>query len=166
MMTETIQVQMHPRGSVRVIALDAPIWAAPAFGVEVTVGEFVSEASAAPRHHDYASSPETASPHFVHVMPLPTTPAAEFDLALVVSNGTTAFEVENLIRAESGYMLERLELFDEFRGAGIPEGSRSLAWRLTFRHPERTLRDKEIDGRRSQLLKALQRDLNVVPRTA
>lgn len=166
MMTESIQVQLHPCGTVRVLALDAPIWAAPAFGVEVMLGEFASEPSAAPQHHDYASSPETASPHFVHVMPLPATPAAEFDLALIVPNATTALEVENLIRAESGYMLERLELFDEFRGAGIPEGSRSLAWRLTFRHPERTLRDKEIDGRRSQLLKALQKELNVVARTA
>jgi phenylalanyl-tRNA synthetase beta chain len=63
-------------------------------------------------------------------------------------------------------MLESLIVFDEFRGPGIPEGTRSLAWRLTFRHPERTLRDKEIDGRRSQLLKELQKELNVVPRTA
>ena len=46
-------------------------------------------------------------------------------------------------------------------------GARTLAaWRLTFRHPERTLRDKEIDGRRSQLLKALEKELGVVPRTA
>ena len=70
------------------------------------------------------------------------------------------------MRAISGDMLESLVLFDEFRGAGIPQGTRSLAWRLTFRHPERTLRDKEIDGRRSQLLKALEKDLGVVPRTA
>ena len=98
--------------------------------------------------------------------PLPTTPAAEFDLALIVPDAVPAAEVEVVIRRASGEMLERLELFDEFRGAGIPEGTRSLAWRLTFRHPERTLRDKEIDGRRSQLLKTLEKELGVVARTA
>ena len=66
----------------------------------------------------------------------------------------------------AGAMLEQIALFDEFRGSGVPAGTRSLAWRLTFRHPERTLRDKEIDGRRSQLLKTLESELGVVPRTA
>ena len=57
-------------------------------------------------------------------------------------------------------------LFDEFRGAGIPAGTRSLAYRLTFRHSERTLKDKEIEGRRAQLLKTLESQLGVRPRTA
>ena len=163
---ETFSIRVEQLGVVRVVSLDAPVWASPAFGIEIRLGHFSSDAEAAPGKHDYANAAESARPHFVHVSPLPTTPAAEFDLALIVANETTAAEVESLIRAESGEMLEHLELFDEFRGAGIPEGARSLAWRLTFRHPERTLRDKEIDGRRSQLLKALQRELNVVPRTA
>ncbi len=64
----------------------------------------------------------------------------------------------------SGAQLESVMLFDEFRGAGVAEGVRSLAWRLTFRHPERTLRDKEIEGRRAQLLKALEERLGVRPR--
>jgi phenylalanyl-tRNA synthetase beta chain len=36
-------------------------------------------------------------------------------------------------------------LFDHYRGAGIAAGSRSLAWHLTFRAPDRTLREKDID---------------------
>ena len=66
---------------------------------------------------------------------------------------------------EHGETLERVSVFDEYRGEGVPAGSRSLAWRLTFRHPERTLRDKEIEGRRAQLLKALQQELGIVVRT-
>ena len=92
--------------------------------------------------------------------------AATFDLALLVPDALSAAEVERVLRASGGDMLESLALFDEFRGAGVPEGMRSLAWRLTFRHPERTLRDKEIDGRRSQLLKSLENQLGVKPRTA
>jgi phenylalanyl-tRNA synthetase beta chain len=163
---ETWSIGVEELGAVRMVALDAPVWASPAFGVEITLGFMRSVPAAAPGTHDYAGAPETVRPHFAHVEPLPATPAAEFDLALIVPNATTAADVENVIRAESGGLLERLALFDEFHGTGVPEGTRSLAWRLTFRHPERTLRDKEIDGRRSQLVKTLEKALGVVPRTA
>ena len=52
------------------------------------------------------------------------------------------------------------ELFDRYVGAGVEPGYRSLAWRLTFRHSERTLRDRELDARRSDILRALA-ELNV-----
>ena len=154
-------------GSVHAVALDAPVWASPAFGVEITLGLMPSEAVAAPGKHDYAPAAERATPPiFLRYAWLPTTPAAEFDLALIVPDDMPAQTVERVISRAAGELLERVELFDEFRGAGIPEGRRSLAWRLTFRHPERTLRDKEIDGRRSQLLKTLEKELGVVARTA
>jgi phenylalanyl-tRNA synthetase beta chain len=47
----------------------------------------------------------------------------------------------------------------------VGDGYRSIAWRLTFRHPERTLRDKEIEGRRARILRALNEELGVRPRT-
>jgi len=93
-------------------------------------------------------------------------PAAEFDLALVVPDAVPASKVEETIRAACGEMLEAATVFDEYRGDGVPAGTRSLAWRLTFRHPERTLRDKEIEGRRAQLLKALHKEIGVVARTS
>ncbi len=163
---ESFSIGVVHLGVVPVVGLDAPVWASPAFGVEIRLGMLSAAPEALPGKHDYRHAEGSEPSHFARVVPLPTTPAAEFDLALIVKNERTAAEVERFIRNESGELLERLELFDEFRGAGIPEGTRSLAWRLTFRHPERTLRDKEIDGRRSQLLKALEKDLGVVPRTA
>jgi phenylalanyl-tRNA synthetase beta chain len=63
-------------------------------------------------------------------------------------------------------LLERLVAFDLYEGAGVDAGHRSVAWRLTLRHPERTLRDKEIDGRRAKILSALTQELNVRQRTA
>jgi phenylalanyl-tRNA synthetase beta chain len=97
---------------------------------------------------------------------LSTTPAAEFDLALLVPDNTAAATVEAALRTAGGELLERVQLFDEFRGAGVPEGVRSLAWRLTWRHPERTLRDKEIEGRRSRLLEILDKELGIRPRAS
>ena len=153
-------------GAVRAVPLDAPVWAEAAFGVEITIGAMPATDDALPGAHAYLAGDADGVRTFVHYRALPTTPAAEFDLALLVPNDLPAAEVETVIRKASGELLERLALFDEFRGTGIPDGQRSLAWRLTFRHPERTLRDKEIDGRRSQLLKTLESELGVVPRTA
>jgi phenylalanyl-tRNA synthetase beta chain len=162
----SVRVLDEVLGTVRTVALDAPVWASPAFGVEITLGAMPADPVAAPGTHDYGAAIESEPAHFVRVSPLPTTPAAEFDLALIVPVDMPAEAVERVMTQAGGELLEHIELFDEFRGAGIPDGKRSLAWRLTFRHPERTLRDKEIDGRRSQLLKTLEKELGVVPRTA
>ena len=149
------------RGQVRPIPLDAPVWARPAFGFELVL----SRTSAAPEMERSMSAPSVAArtPRF---RALPTTPAAPQDLALLVPDGVSAHQVESVIRRAAGDVLESLELFDVFEGAGIEAGFRSLAWRLIFRHPERTLNSKEIDARRTRIVAALQKELNVRPRTA
>jgi phenylalanyl-tRNA synthetase beta chain len=153
-------------GGVRRLALDAPVWAATAFGVELELAEMPS-AEVAPRGQNaHGSAPGPAPRRWPRYVPVPNTPAAEFDLALLVPDGTTAAQVEASIRASAGDLLERLHLFDEYTGKGIPDGTRSLAWRLTFRHPERTLRDKEIEGRRSKILSVLDKELHVRQRTS
>jgi phenylalanyl-tRNA synthetase beta chain len=153
-------------GGVRHVPLDAPVWAAPALGVELLLAE-MPNAPVAPRgEHAHQAAPGRPPRHWPRYVPLPTTPAAEFDLALVVPEAVTAAQVEGSIRATAGELLERLHLFDEYTGKGIPEGTRSLAWRLTFRHPERTLRDKEIEGRRAKILSVLDKELHVRPRTS
>lgn len=155
-------------GRVARVPLDAPLWAAPAFGVELTIARVESAQVAPPGSHAPASSRQhlagSQAPSLRYV-PLPTTPASEVDLALLVPDDVPAGRVEEVIRSAAGELLERLVLFDEFTGTGVPNGRRSLAWRLTFRHPERTLRDKEVEGRRSQLLRALENELGVTQRT-
>lgn len=152
-------------GAVRIVALDAPVWAATAYGIELQLG-VVPSADVAPRGGNVHASGPVAAARAVtsKFRPLPSTPASEFDLALLVPNEVSAAQVEGVLRAGGGDMLEALALFDEFVGSGVPEGYRSVGWRLTFRHPSRTLRDKEIEGRRSQLLKTLANELGVRPR--
>ncbi len=163
-------------GRVIQVRLDAPVWASPAFGVELSLGVMPNAAVAPVGQHahgltarDGVAGPEGETPPTprgpVRFMPIPTLPAAEFDLALLVPESMRAGEVQDVLKSAGGELLERCVLFDEFRGAGVPEGMRSLAWRLTFRHPERTLRDKELEGRRAQLLKSLEGALGVRPRT-
>ncbi|MGH7688694.1 MAG: phenylalanine--tRNA ligase subunit beta, partial [Gemmatimonadaceae bacterium] len=159
-------VDAHDVGGVRHVPLDAPVWAAPAFGVEILLAEMSNAPVAAPGKNAYSGASAHAARHWPRYVPVPTTPAAEFDLALVVPAEVTAAQVERSIRATAGDLLERMRLFDEYVGQGIPAGTRSLAWRLTFRHPERTLRDKEIEGRRAKILSVLDQELHVRPRTS
>jgi phenylalanyl-tRNA synthetase beta chain len=163
-----VGVSPAPVGRVVELALDRPAWAAPAFGVELTLGVMPSgDVAAAGAHAHGAGASRPSSPFAgVRFTPLPSFPAASFDLALLLPLDMPASRVEAVLRDSAGDLLESLVLFDEFRGEGLPAGLRSVGWRLTFRHPERTLRDKEIDGRRSGLLKTLDRELGVRPRTS
>ncbi len=162
-----IEIAGERRGVVRRVALDAPVWASSAFGVEITLAVVSADQVAPPGETSYDAVPDQliARHHAVHFRPLPVTPAAEFDLALLVPIPLPSADVERVIRAAAGDLLESLALFDEYRGAPVPEGFRSVAWRLTFRHPERTLRDKEIAGRREKLLRTLEGELGVRQRT-
>lgn len=172
-------IEVEGRGTVGVVvrvALDKPVWASDAYGVELTLGVLSSADVAPPGTHASAldSAAEKAATQVtavaaspsVRYRPLPTTPAAVIDVALLVPDSRSAGDVEQALRKAGGELLEQVELFDEFRGAGVADGYRSLAWRLTFRHPERTLRDKEIDGRRARLLELLAADLGIRPRAS
>ena len=161
-----IQVNGEPRGEVRSVPLDAPVWAKPAYGVELVLGSMSNNDVAPPGEHAHGSSESPAAPRARPFRPLPSTPASEFDLALLLPPQVSAAEVETVIRAAAGELLERLLAFDQYEGGAIESGHRSVAWRLTLRHPERTLRDKEIEGRRAKILSALQQELNVRQRTS
>jgi len=154
-----------PRGEVRRVPLDAPVWASPAFGVELELQPMSNSDVAPPGEHAHGDTAKPAARIVAPYRPLPTTPASEFDLALLVPDGVRASEVERVIRDAAGDLLERLVAFDVYEGAGVEAGHRSIAWRLTLRHAERTLRDKEIDGRRARILSALQTELNVRQRS-
>jgi phenylalanyl-tRNA synthetase beta chain len=136
-------------GSVSRIALDAPAWAAPVFGIEIDLDSLPAGSHAPSRYR-----------------PIPVMPAIEVDLALLVPDSVTAAQVAEAIRGAAGELLESLDLFDEFRGPGVAEGTRSLAWRLTFRHAERTLRDREIQGRTAKILSTLEAALGIRQRTS
>jgi phenylalanyl-tRNA synthetase beta chain len=73
-------------------------------------------------------------------------PAAERDLAVVVSEDRPAGEVQATIRESGGALLRSTSLFDVYRGAPLGPGEKSLAFRLTFQAPDRTLAEAEVDA--------------------
>lgn len=66
-------------------------------------------------------------------------PAATQDVSLVVDADVPAAAVRDALRAGAGDLLESLRLVDDYRGSGVPEGSKSLTFALRFRAPDRTL---------------------------
>jgi len=78
----------------------------------------------------------------VRAVPVPRVPAVERDLAVVVPAARTAADVEAAIRARAGDLLRDVRLFDVYP---LPDGNRSLAYRLVLQAPDRTLTDPEID---------------------
>jgi phenylalanyl-tRNA synthetase beta chain len=79
---------------------------------------------------------------------VPTYPVATQDVALVVGADVPAAGVEAALRAGAGPLLESVRLFDVYAGPPVPEGSRSLAYGLRFRAPDRTLTSEEVTAAR------------------
>ena len=133
-------------GRAHALDADAPAWAGALFGFELRIET-------------------TAEPRPVY-RPLPTTPPIERDIALVLPGGMKAAQVETVLRAKCGPLLESLAVFDEYRGPGIPADARSVAWRCTFRDAARTLREAEVDKIVDSALESLEEELGVRRRTS
>jgi len=87
---------------------------------------------------------------------LPKFPAATRDLAVVVPKDTPHAEVARTIRAAAGGYLEDLALFDVYQGPPLDEGEKSLAYRLVFRAPDRTLKDAEVEAFMRAIVEAIE----------
>ena len=76
-------------------------------------------------------------------------PTALIDVALVVGDKVPAAEVESALVAGAGPLLESVRLFDVYTGSQLGEGRKSLAYKLTFRAPDRTLTVEEAVAARN-----------------
>ncbi len=130
-------------GRVRATAIDAPPWADPVFALELTLE--LGMATREPQRFEA----------------LPAFPAVERDLALLVPGGLHAEAVGLTIRAAAGPLLEDVWPFDVYRGEGVSGGRVSIAFRLRFRAPDRTLVDADVDSAIERVLKRLQEEHRV-----
>ena len=96
--------------------------------------------------------------------PVSKYPPSDVDLAFAVPDRVAAAQVERALRASAGSLLARIELFDVYRGPGVPEGSRSLAYRLRFQAPDRTLTDAEVAQARQRCIDETSRRTGAVLR--
>ena len=92
--------------------------------------------------------------------PLPKYPTVCRDLALICDEAVTVADVENVITASAGKLLRKIQLFDIYRGVGVPEGKKSMAFSLELRADDRTLTDSDSEGVVSKVLASLKDRLN------
>ena len=93
--------------------------------------------------------------------PLPKYPTVSRDLALVCDEDKTVGCVEKCIASAGGQLLKSVRLFDVYRGPGIPEGKKSLAFSLELRADDRTLTDEDSAAVVQKILAKLDQDLGV-----
>ncbi|MCU0550252.1 MAG: phenylalanine--tRNA ligase subunit beta [Leptolyngbya sp. Prado105] len=84
-----------------------------------------------------------------------TYPASDRDIAFYASREVGVSDLERTIVKAGGKLLESVELFDEYKGDRVPEGQRSLAFRLVYRADDRTLKDEDVDPVHQQVREAL-----------
>ncbi|HIY54180.1 MAG TPA: phenylalanine--tRNA ligase subunit beta [Candidatus Agathobaculum merdavium] len=96
--------------------------------------------------------------------PLPKFPASTRDIAVLVDDTVPAASMQAAIEKAAGSILEAVKLFDVYKGKGIPEGKKSVAYSLSMRAPDRTLTDEECDKAMKQALAALEKDFGAVLR--
>ncbi|MGW8283438.1 MAG: phenylalanine--tRNA ligase subunit beta, partial [Gemmatimonadota bacterium] len=122
--------------------IDAPPWSAPVFA-----GEFRLDAIRAAVLPEYREVPQY--------------PAVSRDLAFTLETTVPAEDVRRTILFGAPEVLTSVRLFDVYEGDKVEEGRRSLAWRLVFRAPDRTLTDPEVDEAVAGIIHRLEEELDV-----
>ena len=93
-------------------------------------------------------------PKPVAARPVSRYPSSDIDLAFVAADELAAFDLHRALKSAAGNLAVSLDLFDVYRGKGVEEGSRSLAYRLRLQAPDRTLTDDEVAAVRQKCIDA------------
>ena len=97
-------------------------------------------------------------------VPLPKYPTVTRDIAVICDEATTVAQLEDVICAAAGKLLRKIKLFDIYRGTGIAEGKKSMAFSMELRADDRTLTDTDCEQVMGKVIAALQDKLNAVLR--
>ena len=100
----------------------------------------------------------------VTYVPLPKYPTVSRDLSVLCDESVTIAEAEAVITASAGKLLRGVKLFDIYRGTGVPEGKKSLAFSLELRADDRTLTDTDSEGVMNKVLATLSEKLGATLR--
>ena len=95
---------------------------------------------------------------------LPKYPGVSRDISLVCDEEVTVAQIEDVINAAGGKLLRNVKLFDIYRGVGVPEGKKSMAFSLELRADDRTLTDADSEGVVTKILTALKEKLGAILR--
>lgn len=95
---------------------------------------------------------------------LPKYPAVTRDISVVLKEEISVGEIEKVIYESDNTILENIKLFDVYRGNPIDKGYKSVAFSLTYRHMEYTLKDEEVNIVHQNILTNLENKLGAILR--
>ncbi len=95
---------------------------------------------------------------------LPKFPAVTRDIALLVEDSILVQEIDETIRKAGGNIVEKVELFDIYKGKQIPEGKKSIAYAICYRDENKTLTDKDVNKVHEKILRSLEYKLGATLR--
>ena len=110
---------------------------------------------------DALLSAQGPDPEYV---PLPKFPSVTRDIAVVCGEAVTVGALEDAIRRGAKGLLKEVSLFDIYRGKGVPEGKKSVAFNLTLRADDRSLTAEEADEDVKSILELLEKELGAILR--
>ncbi len=95
---------------------------------------------------------------------LPKYPEVDRDLAMVVDEEIIAYDIEQVIKNSGGDLLQKVTLFDVYRGEQVGENKKSMAYALSFRADDRTLTDEEVNKAVTEILSKLDSEIGAILR--
>ena len=110
---------------------------------------------------DELANAKGADPEYV---PLPKFPSVTRDIAVVCEEKVTVGQLEDCILSAGGKLIQQITLFDIYRGKGVDEGKKSVAFNLVLRADDRSLTGEEADADVKKVLEALASQLGAVLR--
>jgi phenylalanyl-tRNA synthetase beta chain len=143
---------LHPGVAARIHGPDGAVWGEVgelhpetrlALGVDVPVFAF---------DLDLRALPAAAIPQ---MRPIPRYPASSRDVSLLVAEATPAATIRGQIEAARDPLVESVRLIEDYRDPKLPAGQKSMLWSITYRAPDRTLTDSEVEAAHEALVARL-----------
>ena len=152
---------LHPGRSARIVLNDATLgWLGELHPKHLARFEL----SSAPMVFELDVAPLQQLPVISHVA-VSKQPLVRRDMALVVANAVNSDVLVHSLRQAAPAYVRSVEVFDVYRGAGLPEGAKSVAIRVLMQDTERTLADAEIEGACQQMINAAKQQHGAALRT-
>jgi len=95
-------------------------------------------------------------PDWTHIQAIPRFPSVSQDIAVVVDEKISANQVLDIIHEAGGQTLRQVTLFDVYRGEQVGAGKKSLAYKLVFNSPDRTLTDEQVAKMQDRIVRRLE----------
>ncbi len=90
---------------------------------------------------------------------LPKYPSIQRDIAMLVKEDVTVKQIESIIKAKGGKLVESVKLFDVYKGKQITSGYKSVAYSISFRAADRTLTGEDVNPPMDKIMKELSEKL-------